>query len=203
MTIKIKSIKLTDLVYAWEDIEECNDKFHCEMDYKQCVWEKDKKCFWKEDYKKCTLEKNHKKHDCKKDDAPKKIKLCARFAEILESEILPSPKGVCTVTRMRDIDVKFKQRPTQSPLVLNALFSFESLDKQGKALNLGETVILQEEINPFISALRDLGIKVTALHNHWLFENPRLFYIHFLSVEEPLVFAKKVAKAFTILKNCK
>lgn len=177
-------------------------------------WQKNhNECDWKKDTKDCGMvekfddecKKDSNKCDKKKDDNHKKgnlARLCAKFADILASEILPSPRGVCVVTRTRDIDVKIKCRPTRSPLVLNALFSFESLDQQGRALNLGETVILQEEINPFIKALKALGIKVTALHNHWLFENPRLFYIHFLSVEEPLIFAKKVARAFEILENC-
>jgi hypothetical protein len=51
-------------------------------------------------------------------------------------------------------------------------FSFESIGRNGKALCLGETVILTAEINPFISRLRKHGVKVTALHNHWLFDHP-------------------------------
>ena len=64
-------------------------------------------------------------------------------------------------------------------------FSFENMDREGKALCLGETVILQEEINPFMSILRKHGIIVTALHNHWLFDKPRLMYMHFESIDEP------------------
>ncbi|GFN34531.1 DUF1259 domain-containing protein [Tepidimicrobium xylanilyticum] len=95
---------------------------------------------------------------------------------------------------------KIAGRPTRSPLVIAALFSFESMDSRGRTLNLGETVILQREINPFISALRERNIEVTALHNHWLFDKPRLFYIHFFSIEDPLSFARKVAEAFQVLK---
>ncbi len=126
--------------------------------------------------------------------------LCQEFADILESTILESTKELCVVTRVRDIEVEIADRETNSPLVLNALFSFEDMDREGKTLNLGETVILQEEINPFITALRERDIIVTALHNHWLFESRRLFYIHFFSVEEPLVFAEKVAEAFQLLE---
>lgn len=127
--------------------------------------------------------------------------LCNQFADILDSVILPSEEDVCVVTRQRDIDATIAGIPTRSPLVINALFSFEAVDEEGDALNLGETVILQEEINPFISLLRALGIEVTGLHNHWLFEEPRLFYIHFFSVEDPLTFARKVALAFQFLED--
>ena len=127
--------------------------------------------------------------------------LCERFAQILDSDILQSSENLCVVTRVRDINPTICNIPTQSPLVINALFSFEPSRNKDEFLNLGETVILQEEINPFIDALRVQGIKVTALHNHWLFEDPRLFYIHFLSVGDPIAFASKVALAFKVLED--
>jgi uncharacterized membrane protein YgcG len=125
--------------------------------------------------------------------------LCNMFGGILggTADVV---NGVCTVTRLRNnLRPLIQGRRTNSALALAALFSFEDLDSQGNALNLGETVILQDEINPFISQLRMRGIEVTALHNHWLFDNPRLMYIHFKSVEPPLVFAQKVAAAFSVL----
>lgn len=126
--------------------------------------------------------------------------LCEEFANILGAEILTSTKNLCVVTFNRDIEAEILRRPTKSPLALAALFSFEDLDREGKALNLGETVILQEEINDFITVLRRNKIKVTALHNHWLFEEPRLMYIHFESIDNPLAFARKVAEALEVLK---
>ncbi len=136
-----------------------------------------------------------------KDTERCKSNLCEKFADILDSVVLPSPEGVCVVTRQRNISATIKGRPTVSPLAINALFSFEDLDRSGTALNLGETVILEDEINPFITALRAFGLEVTALHNHWLFDDPRLFYIHWLSVDNPLEFAKKTAAAFNFLEN--
>lgn len=126
---------------------------------------------------------------------------CNEFARILGAEILSTANNVCTVTFMRDINAEILGRRTKSPLALSALFSFESPDKNGKTLNLGETVILQTEINDFISALRERGLLVTALHNHWLFDNPRLMYIHFESIDRPLDFARKVAEALKVLKK--
>lgn len=126
--------------------------------------------------------------------------LCQQFADILGASILTSTEDLCVVTFNRQIDAEILGRPTSSPLALAALFSFEDLDLDDKALNLGETVILQEEINSFISILRKNGIGVTALHNHWLFDKPRLMYIHFESIDNPISFAKKVAEALKVLK---
>jgi len=71
------------------------------------------------------------------------------------------------------------------------MFTFESMTGDGEALCSGETVILQTEINPFISKLREHDIIVTAVHNHWLFDQPRLMFMHFESIDQPLSFAKK------------
>lgn len=127
-------------------------------------------------------------------------RLCRQFGRIVGGQ--PSViNGVCFIQRFRNINTTILGRRTRSPLVLPTFFSFESIDRQGRALNLGETVILQREINPFISELRRRGIIVTALHNHWLFDRPRLFYIHFESVENPINFARKVAAALRVLRN--
>ncbi len=107
---------------------------------------------------------------------------------------------VCVATRFRsELNPTILNRRTKSPLAIAALFSFEDLDSKGNALNLGETVILQEESQRFISELREQGLIVTGFHNHWLFEEPRLMYIHWESVEPPLDFARKTAKAFRVL----
>ena len=127
--------------------------------------------------------------------------ICDEFAEILGADILSTDNDVCTVTFMRNIRAEILGRRTRSPLALSALFSFESPDRNGRTLNLGETVILESEINDFISALRARGILVTALHNHWLFDNPRLMYINFESIDRPLDFARKVAEALRVLRR--
>lgn len=119
---------------------------------------------------------------------------CIRFAQILESK--PSVvNGVCTATRIRSISPRILGRSSRSPLAVAAMFSYEKVDRKGRALCLGETVILSDEINPFVTELRRRNIKVTAIHNHWLFERPRLMYIHFEAIEKPLVFAAKVRRA--------
>lgn len=48
----------------------------------------------------------------------------------------------------------------------------------GTDVMMGDLVLLEEEVNPVMSALLDNGIDVTALHNHFFFENPRIFYMH-------------------------
>jgi hypothetical protein len=105
------------------------------------------------------------------------------------------------VQKFRTIRFTILGRPTRSPLVTPQFFSFEDVDSRGRALNLGETVLLQEEVNPLLTELRKRDIIVTAVHNHWLFEEPRAMYMHFESIEPPLEFARKIREAFRVLRG--
>ncbi|MBO1005239.1 DUF1259 domain-containing protein [Pseudogracilibacillus auburnensis] len=126
-------------------------------------------------------------------------KLCQEFADILDST--PGViNNVCIATRSRtNIHPTVLGREANSFMFVPQAFSFENIDREGRALCLGETVILQEEINPFISELRRRDIKVTAVHNHWLFDSPRLYYMHFESIDPPLSFASKLSRAMEVL----
>lgn len=113
---------------------------------------------------------------------------CQRLANIIGGEVITSTP-VCVVQRLRNINATILGRRTRSPLALPFALSFEN-NINGQTLNLGETVILQSEINRFLTALRKRGITVTAIHNHWLFDNPRLMYMHWEKVDNPSKFAQ-------------
>jgi hypothetical protein len=49
---------------------------------------------------------------------------------------------------------------------------------RGMDVMMGDLVLLEHEVNPVMSALLDNGLEATALHNHFFFEQPRLFYMH-------------------------
>ncbi|RST76547.1 DUF1259 domain-containing protein [Siminovitchia acidinfaciens] len=128
--------------------------------------------------------------------------LCDQFSRILGGEMHTFEDDICIVMRSRhNIRPVVLGRQGRSFLLIPQMFTFESLSPDGRALCAGETVILQEELNPFISRLREQGIFVTAFHNHWLFEHPRLMYIHWLSIDQPLDFARKTRKALSVLNN--
>ncbi|WP_110929890.1 DUF1259 domain-containing protein [Paenibacillus bouchesdurhonensis] len=132
--------------------------------------------------------------------SPRFRRLCDRFSSILggtEHEITKGP--VCFVSRNRRINATILGRRTTSPLIRYQLFSFESLDSSGRALCLGETALFQNQVNQLLTNLRKNGIKVTAVHNHWLFEQPRLMYIHWESIDDPIAFARKVKRSIAFL----
>lgn len=130
--------------------------------------------------------------------------LCEEFNQILDGSMHTFEGGACMVMKSRtNIMPRVLGRRGTSFLLIPQMFVFESLSSDGRALCSGETVILQEEINPFIDELLKHDIIVTGFHNHWLFENPRLLYIHFEKIEKPIRFAKDVKDALEVLTTKK
>lgn len=63
------------------------------------------------------------------------------------------------------------------------------------AVLMSDTVLLQEEVNPLISAAQAAGLEVGAIHNHFFYEEPRIFYMHFHGMGSPEELARKFALA--------
>jgi len=73
----------------------------------------------------------------------------------------------------------------------------------GKAAITGDFVLLGNEVNPVIKALRQNGIAVTALHSHMLMEEPRLFFMHFWANDDALKLAKGLRAALDNTNSAK
>lgn len=50
--------------------------------------------------------------------------------------------------------------------------------KAAEAMVMGDLVLFEDEVNPTMSALLDAGVAVTALHNHFFFEQPKVYFMH-------------------------
>ena len=48
----------------------------------------------------------------------------------------------------------------------------------GGTMVMGDTVLLEDEVNPAMSAALDAGLEVTALHNHFFFDQPKIYFMH-------------------------
>jgi hypothetical protein len=118
---------------------------------------------------------------------------CNRFANILGGNVKEFDGDLCEVSRMRHFGVTINGRPSKAALDMD--FSYESMDRQGRTLNLAEVMLRQDEVKSFMNAVTGQGLNVTALHNHHVTDNPRLFYMHVNSVEEPAAFAQKMQRA--------
>ena len=65
----------------------------------------------------------------------------------------------------------------------------------GKAAITGDFVLTAKEVNPVLRALRQNGIEVTAVHNHMLDDEPRLFFMHFWANDDAAKLVKGVRAA--------
>jgi Domain of Unknown Function (DUF1259) len=65
----------------------------------------------------------------------------------------------------------------------------------GKAAITGDFVLIASEVNPVLKALREHGIEVTAIHNHMLDDQPRLYFMHFWANDDAIKLAEGLKAA--------
>ncbi len=49
---------------------------------------------------------------------------------------------------------------------------------RAEGMVMGDLVLFQDEVNPVMSALLDNGLAVTALHNHFFYDEPKVYFMH-------------------------
>jgi hypothetical protein len=69
----------------------------------------------------------------------------------------------------------------------------------GMDVMMGDLVLLQEEVNPVMSALLDNGLEVTALHNHFFWDEPRMYYMHVHGHGKAADLARQVKPALDLI----
>src|SRR5437870_797211 len=69
----------------------------------------------------------------------------------------------------------------------------------GMDVMMGDLVLLQDEVNPVMTALLDNGLDVTALHNHFFWDEPRMYYMHVHGHGKPADLARKVKPALDLI----
>lgn len=70
---------------------------------------------------------------------------------------------------------------------------------QNVEVMMGDLVVTENEVNPVMSAVLNGGLDVTALHNHFLRETPRIYYMHVHGVGTAADLAKKIRPAIDLL----
>jgi hypothetical protein len=68
-----------------------------------------------------------------------------------------------------------------------------------KDVMMGDLVLTQDQVNPVMSAILDNGLQVTALHNHFFSDEPRVFFMHVHGSGSATDLAKKVKPALDLI----
>ncbi len=109
-------------------------------------------------------------------------------------------EGVFKVTSPRR-DVKVSVDGAQLPpfMGLTSWAAFTE-GKKAPAMVMGDLVLLQDEVNPVMSAALAAGLEVTALHNHFFYDEPKVFFMHIGGEGETAKLAAGVRSALDAVK---
>jgi hypothetical protein len=119
--------------------------------------------------------------------------ICQQLGKILSGKA-HSDNNVCTVEHDRkNINVLLMGKPFHS---ISHDFHFEINGENTPGLITCELVLLENEVPYVTTYLTNQGITVSAIHNHWLMDNPKLIYIHCQTVMISLDFAHIMADLF-------
>ncbi|GAB3291339.1 DUF1259 domain-containing protein [Hymenobacter humi] len=99
-----------------------------------------------------------------------------------------------------DLKVTIKGEPVPIAFGFGGWVAIKHTLDGKSAMLMSDTVLLQEEVNPLISAAHANGLEVGAIHNHFFYEEPRIFYMHLHGMGSPAELARKFAAT---LKNSK
>src|SRR5215472_508268 len=105
--------------------------------------------------------------------------------------------GVLKVNIPRS-DLKITVAGVATPFGFGGWVAFTKTSDGGEVM-MGDLVLLQEEVNPVMSALLDNGIEVTALHNHFFWDDPHVFFMHVHGMARAADLARRVKPAFDLI----
>jgi hypothetical protein len=109
--------------------------------------------------------------------------------------------GVLKVNIPRgDVRVTIAKRPAPTPFGFGGWVAFNKGDG-GHEVMMGDLVLTEDEVNPVMSAILDNGLEVTALHNHFFWEQPRIFYMHVHGMGTAAEIARKLQPAIKLIDD--
>ncbi len=110
-------------------------------------------------------------------------------------------EGVYTVPLPRnDLKVTIKGEAVPIPFGFGGWVAVKKAIDNKSAVLMSDTVLLQEEVNPLISAAHANGLEVSAIHNHFFYEEPRIFYMHVHGMGDVADLARRYARAISATK---
>jgi hypothetical protein len=85
------------------------------------------------------------------------------------------------------------------PLGLTSWAAFKAAG--GHTMVMGDLVLLEDQVNPVMSAALEAGLEVTALHNHFFWDTPKVMFMHIGGSGDEAALAGAVGKVFAKIKD--
>src|SRR5213082_2738673 len=101
-----------------------------------------------------------------------------------------------------DLHVSIAGYSVPTPFGFGGWFALTKGDG-GEDVMMGDLVLTQDEVNPVMSALLDHGLDVTALHNPFFWEEPRVFFMHIHGHGKALDLANQLKPAIDLIGSAK
>src|SRR5438477_12044761 len=109
-------------------------------------------------------------------------------------------EGVYKVTFPRD-DVKVSVAGWTMPPFMGLGTWAAFTETKGGAMVMGDTVLFEDEVNSVMSVALDNGLSVTALHNQFFFDKPKVYFMHIGGEGSTEKLATAVRKVWDKLKE--
>jgi hypothetical protein len=97
-----------------------------------------------------------------------------------------------------DLKITVDGIATPTPFGFGGWVAFTPGDR-GMDVMMGDLVLTESEVNPVMSAVLENGLDVTALHNHFFYDSPRMFYMHVHGHGTTPELAKKIQPALALI----
>lgn len=85
------------------------------------------------------------------------------------------------------------------PMGLTSWASFKRVGQH--AVVMGDMVLLEDQVNPVMSMALGNGLEVTALHNHFFWDTPKVMFMHIGGMGAEEMLAEAVGKVFAKIKE--
>jgi hypothetical protein len=97
-----------------------------------------------------------------------------------------------------DLHMKIAEYSVPTPFGFGGWFAMTKGDG-GEDIVMGDLVLTQDEVNPVMTALLDHGLEVTALHNHFFWDEPRVFFMHIHGHGKAVDLANQIRPALNLI----
>ncbi|MGH7966689.1 MAG: DUF1259 domain-containing protein [Candidatus Binatia bacterium] len=113
---------------------------------------------------------------------------------------LDEKEGVFKVNVPRtDLNVTVAGVKMTPPMGLTSWAAFQNVGDQ--TMIMGDMVVLEDQGNPVMDVALENGLTVTALHNHFFWDSPKVMFMHIGGMGETEKLATAVGKVFTKIKD--
>jgi hypothetical protein len=113
---------------------------------------------------------------------------------------LSEKEGVFKVSVPRsDLDITVAGVKMTPPLGLTSWAAFQKAGEQ--VMVMGDMVVLEDQVNPVMSVALEHGLEVTALHNHFFWDTPKVMFMHIGGMGDEAKLAGAVGNVLTTIKD--